>query len=61
VIIKAKYKDIIAPNAKILADNYRLQMEKETGKKLKVKKLVLYSDEMRIEFKEEREPDGKDA
>lgn len=55
MIAKLKYKDIVKPHLKSIAEDLRKNLEKETGLKLKVRKLTTFSDEVRIEFREDTE------
>lgn len=52
IMYRIKYRDVVKPNAKQIALDLIPQIEAQTGKKVKIKKLTLYSDEMRVEFKE---------
>ena len=52
VKVNLKYADVVKPQAKAIAENIRQDLEHKTGKKYKIKNLVTYSDEMRMEFKE---------
>lgn len=50
--VKIRYADVVKPQAKDIAESMRVEIENKTGKKMKVKKLTIFSDEMRIEFQE---------
>lgn len=50
--LKVKYRDIVKPQMKAIAESVRLQAEAETGNKYKLGSLVAYSDEFLIELKE---------
>lgn len=56
---KVKYADIVKPMIKEIAEQMRIQNEQEYGRKFKVKNIVMYSDEMRVEFTEVIKPQGE--